>query len=51
MILYVLLTSGVVSIFRATDVMLHYPAMLDSELAQKSTPAKKSYVGDPTSRG
>ena len=51
MILYVLLTSGVVSIFRATDVMLHYPAMLDSELAQKSTPAKKSYVGDPTSPG
>ncbi len=48
-VLYCLNTAGVVYIARATDVMLHIPALVPRATAARATPHTKRYVGDATS--
>ncbi|KDN52767.1 RNB-domain-containing protein [Tilletiaria anomala UBC 951] len=45
--IYALLSSGIVDVFRETDIVVHYPALADSNLAKKATPAFRHHVGDP----
>lgn len=45
--IFVLLASGVVSIFRETDIMIHYPQMVDSQTAAMATPLSIRHIGDP----